>query len=123
MKPLLLTKAVERTRFNEGCTDSVSDAALKPFHYDYYTDMNIRSGEPFIENGKRYDRELFTKTELTPERDDEEIKSSCFFHMETLTHVDGERDDEDDESFSLVELFSKTFEDRERDDEEDSYYY
>ena len=87
MYPIILGKKVKR-----------DNNFSKPFYYDYRLDMNIENSGThlFIESEDSDYKELFTKTECTRERDDDE--------------------------YSFLELISKTFADRERDDEDDSYY-
>ena len=109
MKPLLLAKETKR--------DHKQDSIKKPYTYDYNRDMNMCNGKIFIEEASFSERELLTKTEETPERDDEDT------YIDIATSGYNNRKNSDIKSGAVLEMISKTFADRESDDEDDSYNY
>ena len=87
----------------------------KPFFYDQVSNLNLieinGSVAPFVDVPTMHTPELYTKTEVEREKDEDGVES---LELETKTLV---RREDDDEDYRLFELFTKTRVEREDDDE------
>ena len=99
------------------------------FFYDRESDMNLvktASGVyPFIDSDEKCDLELYTKTKIDRESDDDEAQFALRTDLrdniaEMITKTDTIRESDDEVHWQL-ELLTKTYADRESDDEDPRY--